>query len=291
MTAIIRIFTPDGFVVAADGRKLDPRNGTVESDEVQKIFPLRHVSGLVAASICGIGGLALDGGITLDLRSVLCNAAIAVQSRNAFDLHAYANLLVAEIDPLVRSFQSTTIPTSRDTGTSLLLDGLLYGMPARETITITYGSTGTDVRTVQEWPLLSVKGYVSEKIWQMLCDDSSEIAGWLSPYRSVYRRLKTPRTLTEATELAVAIIKAHCEPEAGAIDPEFCRTIGGRIHIGTLTPARGFEWVSGFEQGATHVFDCTDLVCAHVQHRQCAHGSEGNQGVLCCQEHRATIKL
>jgi len=36
-------------------------------------------------------------------------------------------------------------------------------------------------------------------------------------------------------------------PEGRAIDPEIAATIGGRIHMATITPANGFRWIPGFE--------------------------------------------
>jgi hypothetical protein len=42
-------------------------------------------------------------------------------------------------------------------------------------------------------------------------------------------------------------IAACSGPEAAKIDPEISASIGGRIHIATITPADGFRWVPQFE--------------------------------------------
>jgi hypothetical protein len=56
-----------------------------------------------------------------------------------------------------------------------------------------------------------------------------------------------PASFSWVIETAVKFIRAFSEPEAREIDPQWCRGIGGRIHVAKITPAKGFEWVPGFE--------------------------------------------
>ena len=254
MSAIVRLFTPEGFVVASDGRMLAAATDEIGSDEVQKIFPLRCVgsSSSVIGSIAGIAQLSLDDGTPFDFRTVLSVAAMAVEQRPVNDLHSYAGLIVSQIDPLIGNFRSISIPGSKDAaGTSIFLDCLFpMKMPAQETITITYGLT--EVRISHEFsPIQTKRAYCSKKIWALLFDEDVSIPGWISHYRNVCHGRKMS-TLADAIDVAVALITAHSEPEAVAIDPEGCRTIGGRIQIATLTLTRGFEWVSGFEPKNNH---------------------------------------
>jgi hypothetical protein len=54
-------------------------------------------------------------------------------------------------------------------------------------------------------------------------------------------------TLRIHAQMAHAYIKACSGPEALAMDPKPCAGIGGRVHIATITPKDGFQWVPGFE--------------------------------------------
>jgi hypothetical protein len=68
MTAIASVYTPDGFVIGADGRRVNP-DGRVESDDTRKIF------GYSAANIRAVG--AWSGSLTFEGR----NSAFDVKRR------------------------------------------------------------------------------------------------------------------------------------------------------------------------------------------------------------------
>jgi hypothetical protein len=44
----------------------------------------------------------------------------------------------------------------------------------------------------------------------------------------------------------VSYIQASADPEAAKVD-EYANAIGGHIHMATITPTEGFQWVPGFE--------------------------------------------
>jgi hypothetical protein len=52
----------------------------------------------------------------------------------------------------------------------------------------------------------------------------------------------TACTLELAIKRSHAVILAHADPEAIALDP-LCQRVGGHIHIATITPSKGFKWV------------------------------------------------
>src|ERR1039457_7383111 len=52
-TAIARIWTSDGFVVAADGRQTNSLTREVMTDSAQKIFPVEHPHRKLAYAIAG----------------------------------------------------------------------------------------------------------------------------------------------------------------------------------------------------------------------------------------------
>ena len=41
-TSIVRIYTSQGFVIAADGREYDPKSGNPLSNNIRKVFPIKE---------------------------------------------------------------------------------------------------------------------------------------------------------------------------------------------------------------------------------------------------------
>src|ERR1035438_6070716 len=78
-TAIARIYTQDGFVVAADGRKLNRATGVVASDEAQKIFHLGHQAGEVSCAVTGVAQLVTERGL-FDFGTKASQCAVAIRS-------------------------------------------------------------------------------------------------------------------------------------------------------------------------------------------------------------------
>ena len=64
----------------------------------------------------------------------------------------------------------------------------------------------------------------------------------LPRYRQVCQKGE-PTTMEQAIQVALDVIRAHCDPEAHTIDPEICAAVGGRVHIAKVTPHDGFKWV------------------------------------------------
>jgi hypothetical protein len=53
-TAIIRIYTHEGFVIGADGRRRRTGDGAIISDTVQKIFPIEEAGRSLAYAMAGV---------------------------------------------------------------------------------------------------------------------------------------------------------------------------------------------------------------------------------------------
>jgi hypothetical protein len=53
--------------------------------------------------------------------------------------------------------------------------------------------------------------------------------------------------LRGAAVSAIAYIEACGSSLGREIDPEHCSTVGGHIHMATITKGKGFEWIEGFE--------------------------------------------
>src|SRR5690242_9871498 len=52
-TAIVRIYTQEGFVIAADGRRRRTRDWKIISDHVQKVFPVVEPGRSIAYAMTG----------------------------------------------------------------------------------------------------------------------------------------------------------------------------------------------------------------------------------------------
>jgi 20S proteasome alpha/beta subunit len=59
-TAVLAIRIVNGYVLAADGRSLNPEDLSIKSDAVQKIFPLNSSAYDLAFAILGTAEIAAD---------------------------------------------------------------------------------------------------------------------------------------------------------------------------------------------------------------------------------------
>lgn len=91
-TAIARIYTPEGFVVAADGRAYDPDNRMVISDSVQKIFPIEQSRRRLAYALAGTAGLTRKNSpeVVFDFVSETAKAVEALAETRPRSLRHYA---------------------------------------------------------------------------------------------------------------------------------------------------------------------------------------------------------
>ena len=89
--------------------------------------------------------------------------------------------------------------------------------------------------------------YGSEKVWSLLFNEDSKFSSFVTqPRLSV-------TTLPAAIERARNEILAHYDRKARELDEEKWRAVGGPVHLATITPGEGFNWVPGFAPGlASH---------------------------------------
>ena len=233
-TAIARIRTDEGFVIAADGRAYDHTAGKVTSDSVQKIF---QVKGPPMA--CSVSGDIKIDFATFQFDFVLEVGRILERDAPTLDFGNYAiwvgDAVRTRMIQAGRPEISSDAPyRSDEIRASILLDGYTPS-----------GEAG-------QWAL---RFFPQRRHWFSFNTDdlfvgSREITRVLkNPHDSrlkAYRRTE-PTTLEEAKETAVAFIQAHTDEEAQAIDPHTFRSVGKRIHMATITIEQGFQWVPGFE--------------------------------------------
>jgi hypothetical protein len=237
MTAIARIYTPEGFVVATDGRRNRP-DGGVESDDAQKVFQLDHPAGKMCFSIAGIGSYSFGSGRE-DVSSVVGRAAMKVEATEIKNPDGYAESLMVQICREIDGWNLSSLASGSVTETRIHLDGYIRERPMRRTITLDYKSETPSVEADSTDPG-ALLGYGSQLIWNILFGPAPD--NRLSPYRQICQ--SRPVTLPQAMVVCHAFIRAHCDPEALTIDRHYCQGVGGRIRIATVTPSEGFRMVS-----------------------------------------------
>ena len=254
MTAIIRTLTLEGTVLAADGRNTGAVDGTVISDSVQKIFPVATANGTAAYCLCGTVNVISDDRlrVVVDIADEIRKSAESLTNRRTGSLVGYATRLFRPVCTALRDAyeggefsQFASQPTSPfergDTILRVYFHEYRDGLPS-----------SVAVRLYQENGKLAEPEIVTEPLLPIHRTDlpvprigGIVLGGREEPTLAAYRQPNiemTTCTLNLAIERSRALIDAHTDPEAIAIDP-LCRTVGGHIHIATITPSEGFKWV------------------------------------------------
>lgn len=255
MTAIVRILTSHGFVLAADGRGRDERQNIIR-DDFQKIFPvLGRPLGYAVHGYTGVGNEGTKD-ILIDIHNELENGVRSLARRNPADLIAYADkmvrpvyraLLKAKNDRVLEKYPGKAELDQPGFGIlHVWLVGYHNGSPSE-----------VDVRLFHRDQRLYKPVPIQQKIWigynpktlgslrvAQLLYESNDVR--FARFRRTVPSRQVDLTLSEAIEVAKAYINACDSDEGRAVDPEVCEGIGGKIQIATITPS-GFQWVPGFE--------------------------------------------
>src|SRR5208337_3734949 len=101
-TAIVRIQTTEGFVIAADGRVRD-EHGMVLTDDAKKIFPVHGQS--LAYALYGTMGLGDDPNV-IDLTSQIALAVQSLAGKTMADLVQYGDKLSRPIHKLLLNWKN-----------------------------------------------------------------------------------------------------------------------------------------------------------------------------------------
>lgn len=254
-TAIARMYVPEGFAIAADGRGCD-ENYNVVSENCQKIFSIQGRDKALAYAFAGT--VQLDG---LDPKQVVFDfagqtrfAIEKLEGRTCKNLVGYAHrlsrILHEDLVAVAKRANMAPFPPGRQqpgerglTITRLFIEGYFQGTPERIVVRFSHNDqrlSEPEVYRIEVIPWQSVR-HGSPIVSKVLGDDRDERL----------RQFKEPdrhyAPLEAAVEITKNYIHACSSPEGLALDEDVCRAIGGHIHIATVTPDRGFQWVDGFE--------------------------------------------
>jgi hypothetical protein len=257
-TAIARIYTPEGFVVAADGRAYNPEKRTVINETAKKIFQIRDLGRSIAYAIVGTVRIYQDGSneTVFDLVTELAKAQAQLETTKSRNILGYAIRLSRPINELLKrakdSGRITAYPTSdnpqvNERGSTIahvFLDGYYNDIPCRATIRFFHENQRLAQPEVLPEGLAvgSMLAYGSAEITHLLETEDARFVKYIRP-----KHRRAEMALTDAIETAKSYIEAHCDPEAMKIDEKFARTVGRPVHIATITPAEGFQWVPEFK--------------------------------------------
>ncbi len=240
-TAIVKISTDSGFIIAADGRQcfVAGQTRTINSETEQKIFPVLAPGRTLA---CALMGSVSNADKSFDLATESRKTAALLCSKRFKNLHNYAeafarlvkeNVTTAREDGRLGAYQEETVA-------KMILAGYFRGERCSCSMTFAHHNQILCSPIFDDYSRGDTA--LGSRFW------GSEIVGKLvfktddqrfAPYRGKGSPNRST-SLSDAAEIAGDYIKA-CS-ESADIDP-CCAYIGGHIHIAKITPANGFEWV------------------------------------------------
>jgi hypothetical protein len=233
-TSIISIYTREGFVVAADGRKYNTDTKRVVSDDTQKIFPIEQPGRELVYAISGTVELTEPGSaeVVFDFAKEINLVVNGLANERLDSLWHYAEALskaLVNLPVVSGALAGDELPTV------IYLNGYYGNRPKRAQITLFHDGQVPEVSTRSLTP-----GFPDGLGSQLIAHN-------LLRYDLVANRcLSNPDSinLADAVEIAKSWMAAHSAPEAVSVDPA-CVSIGGTVLISTITSTDGFRWVQG----------------------------------------------
>lgn len=241
-TTIVRIYTSQGFVVGADGRKYNPDLKEKVDDSVQKIFPIQQPGRQLVYALSGTVDLTPKNSteVIFDIAAEIDRMVNILAGVRLKSLWHFAGALSEQLTEMPDHAKQAV--NGDENPTIIYLDGYYDGRPKRALVKIFYDGQVPEV-TTEELPHGYQIGCGSQSIIETL---SNEADNRLAKYRTPSWQVDyKDRTLSDAIEIAKCWLSSHCSEEAVTIDPA-CITMGGRKLISTITRTDGVRWLPNF---------------------------------------------
>ena len=253
-TAIARFYTPEGFVIAADGRKRDAETHSIVNDNTQKIFGLSGMQ--IGYALMGIIELSPEGSkeISFDFCNEIAKSAQDLTGRKSKNLFGYATRLSKPINRRLADarrsgmispypVQPSKIAERGHTIVRLYLDGYYQGIPSRVNVRFFHENQKLSEPEIM-FHSLNLNGLLTlgPAIVLGLFNNNDERFARYHRYRKNW-----DGTLSGAVEECKNYILAFSSPEALEADQEGSSGVGGHTHVATITLASGFKWAPGLE--------------------------------------------
>jgi hypothetical protein len=233
MTAIVSTYVPGmGFVVGADGLRTDAKTGAVVTDKAKKIFSIE--SDGVHLAYAWVGGVSLFSGSGQEFSFLEESATIgnSLAINKPESIEEYVHQFAAK---MYDKLQTIRLPDGRLSNNRdalphkeiahVLLVGYYNGKPYRGGVSFSQKN------------LLLQPPFMDEIIES---PDNFAVFSGSDTVLQKFQPMAAPETLQEAAELIRNYIQACVDNRSNYAD---CATIGGRVHVATVTPKR-FAWVA-----------------------------------------------
>lgn len=236
-TVISPVPTAEGFVIGSDGRSCS-REGSRISDDTQKIFAVDQAEARLAFGIYGKAdfGLAADR-VLFSFKDEVPRAIQRITGTWWEFISALTREVVGSLNGIRSQFANELSPKCE---TCVVIGGFYQGHQKLAHIGFKHlapATTGEPYHYPDGWSF----PFGSLKVIELLHNGDQRFKNYAIPSRIGLQ------TIQEGIERVRKDILIHYSPEARALDPAICSTIGGRIQIATVTATDGFRWVPGFE--------------------------------------------
>jgi len=247
-TAIIMIYTKEGFVAASDG--FGNRSKGAPSLEEQKIF---DTSGIGFTLIYGLSGAVslpdkdADGNEIDWFKPIYSQVASELKSIPIPNLEEYADLFVAKVGNKIHKEIANTTDRWADNPHTLRMQfvGYFYGVPGMAERVLTYCRSGFSVPckiTCSPARFANSLRVGYDEVAEILAHDKDNnfrdfrTEAW----KKVWQRDENI-SLGEAIDAAKKYVWACASDAALQFDPQKIKNIGGQLFLATLTPA--VNWI------------------------------------------------
>lgn len=256
MTAIGVVGTPDGFIVAADGRmRLDDEARktataemlSAESDYRQKIFQIAESQkNLVYA----VTGHVIDPH-GFDLLKIIRAQVTRLAHRRFSDCHEYIKTLSEKINEEINAAADSGLlerlpeinPVEWGKAwkiARIVFAGYFEKMPSLFLVEFFhYSGKESELRVSpfdSQFCLLFGSDVIVREMYQ-----KNGLAVPKSRFAQYFKQIGAGASLDDAQEYATGYIKACSSPLALQLDKAGCECIGGHIHVAEIT-TNGFKW-------------------------------------------------
>jgi hypothetical protein len=262
-TAMVRIYTPEGFVIAADGYPFS----------TQKIFPAIGPNYKLAYGLVGWAGVRDDEtgwrvSWAEECEQIESNLAKMKMDNMGKYAKTFTQMLEGQVTNKISQLRAEGTISDNDYAqlqreqkdSKIHFAGYFNGVPkmvvSRIHFDLPESSASLEAPPQQCEPDLHCLFGSGEirKVLRLSAEPSfSQPPEALEPARHIWKRYRTANvvklierrgvSLAEAIEAAKDYIDACKDSEAIKIDKKACEEIAGHVHVATIKPNQGFEWV------------------------------------------------
>ncbi len=249
-TAIFVCCTAEGSIVAADGREQHGKQ--IISDSAQKIFKISGSGKALGYAVAGTLKVyhpnALNSPL-FEFSKAVSTAAVELDRQCSLRFAAYVKRLAARVNDALHDLKKGGIvdryvdEDGEGTIAKVFIAGFYDRMPVRALIRFFHRNQilAENPETHAQRFNPTVYAYLgSTPIWELLRNFDPRLSLY---HCSAFQKLvaEDDLSLTEAKQAGESFIRACSDPIAPSIDPE-CASIGGHLHLATVTEASGFQW-------------------------------------------------